>query len=69
MLVPPAPPYYPFGDARADGLAEVSAKLLTAKTTVGQLAQMLFESSIEALRDDGGAYAVALAAASNEAVT
>lgn len=61
--------YYPFGDARADGLTEVSAKLLTAKVTVGQLSKVLFESSAEVLRGGGGAYAVALAALSNQAVT
>ena len=55
--------YYPFGDSRAAGLEEVSARLLAAKTTVGQLGKLLFNAPEEALRDRG-AFALVLAAVS-----
>ena len=55
--------YYPFGDSRAAGLEEVSARLLAAKTTVGQLGKLLFNAPEEALRDRG-AFALVQAAVS-----
>ena len=55
--------YYPFGDSRAAGLEEVSARLLAAKTTVGQLGKLLFNAPEEVLRDRG-AFALVLAAVS-----
>ena len=55
--------YYPFGDSRAAGLDEVSARLLTANMTVGQLGKLLFSAPGEALRDSG-AFALVLAAVS-----
>jgi len=51
--------YFPYGDPRAHGLREVSAKLLGAKVTVGSLARALFECGAPALKD-GGAFDVAL---------
>ena len=51
--------YYPYGDSRADDLDQVSANLLATKMTVGNLAELLFESSTDALQ--GCAFAVVLA--------
>ena len=45
--------YYPFGDARAAGLDEMSTRLLAAKMTVGQLSKLLFSAPEEVLRDSG----------------
>lgn len=52
--------YFPYGDGRATGLAEVADKLVAAGTTVGQLATALLESDAEAL-SDGGAFELVLA--------